>query len=152
MGAGGSAEAGNEPQGGGSGQRNDPREPRREERKSRPVRSDSPVNENTPRNAKTKFIIKKDDSDVTNELNLDSSWKQDSKTFENNNQEKQYNDYNRKNNSVLPPRLPTPPQENYPETYAQKGFREQYRASDFMRQKTIYRDPDEWGVLEKVSV
>lgn len=147
MGAGGSAEVGKESQGGGSVQRNEHRDTRREEIKSRTVRSDSPVNNNTPRNAKTKFIIKKDESsDLTNE----SSWRTDS--YENNNQEKQYNNYNRKNNTVLPPRLPTPPEENYPETYAQRGFREQYRPTDYIRQKTIYRDPDEWEVPEKVSV
>ncbi|XP_022310068.2 uncharacterized protein LOC111115576 isoform X2 [Crassostrea virginica] len=144
MGSGGSTEAtGKQPGGGAS------TDPKRQQggEKVRTVRSDSPVNNNTPRNAKTKFIIKKDpvSSDVTNDLDVyGSSWNQP----ENNNQEKTNNDYNSKKHGTLPPRLPTPP-EDLPETYAQRQFREQYRQTELLRQKTIYRDPDEWDVPEK---
>lgn len=152
MGSGGSTEAGNQPHDGGSKQqRADPRGNQGREGQ-RTARSDSPVNNNTPRNAKTKFIIKKDtNSDITNDLDMDSSWKKDS--MQNNNQEMKNNEYNKKQNiqhSVLPPRLPTPP-EDLPETYAQKKFREQYRQTELLRQKTIYRDPEEWELPEKVS-
>lgn len=152
MGSGGSTEAGNQPHDGGSKQqRADPRGNQGREGQ-RTARSDSPVNNNTPRNAKTKFIIKKDtNSDITNDLDMDSSWKKDS--MQNNNQEMKNNEYNKKQNiqhSVLPPRLPTPP-EDLPETYAQKKFREQYRQTELIRQKTIYRDPEEWELPEKVS-
>ena len=105
MGSGGSTEAtGKQPGGGAS------TDPKRQQggEKVRTVRSDSPVNNNTPRNAKTKFIIKKDpvSSDVTNDLDVyGSSWNQP----ENNNQEKTNNDYNSKQHGTLPPRLPTPP-------------------------------------------
>ena len=147
MGSGGSTEAtGKQPGGGAS---TDPKRQQGGER-VRTVRSDSPVNNNTPRNAKTKFIIKKDpvSSDVTNDLDVyGSSWNQP----ENNNQEKKNNDYNSKQHGTLPPRLPTPP-EDLPETYAQRQFREQYRQTELLRQKTIYRDPDEWDVPEKVSI
>uniref|UniRef100_K1PLQ1 Uncharacterized protein n=1 Tax=Magallana gigas TaxID=29159 RepID=K1PLQ1_MAGGI len=150
MGSGGSTEAGNQPHDGGSKQqRADPRGNQGREGQ-RTARSDSPVNNNTPRNAKTKFIIKKDtNSDITNDLDMDSSWKKDS--MQNNNQEMKNNEYNKKQNiqhSVLPPRLPTPP-EDLPETYAQKKFREQYRQTELLRQKTIYRDPEEWELPEK---
>lgn len=152
MGSGGSTEAGNQPHDGGSKQqRADPRGNQGREGQ-RTARSDSPVNNNTPRNAKTKFIIKKDtNSDITNDLDMDSSWKKDS--MQNNNQEMKNNEYNKKQNiqhGVLPPRLPTPP-EDLPETYAQKKFREQYRQTELLRQKTIYRDPEEWELPEKVS-
>lgn len=152
MGSGGSTEAGNQPHDGGSKQqRADPRGNQGREGQ-RTARSDSPVNNNTPRNAKTKFIVKTDtNSDITNDLDMDSSWKKDS--MQNNNQEMKNNEYNKKQNiqhSVLPPRLPTPP-EDLPETYAQKKFREQYRQTELLRQKTIYRDPEEWELPEKVS-
>ncbi|XP_061166909.1 uncharacterized protein LOC133175810 isoform X1 [Saccostrea echinata] len=151
MGSGGSTEAVKQPEKGGSVQRNEPRrDVGGEGQNNLRVRSDSPVNNNTPRNAKTKFIVKKDDSvDLTNDLNLDSYWNNDSKAFSNNNQEKQYNDYNSKQKNSLPPRLPSPPVEDLPETYAQRGFREQYRPNDLLRQKTIYRDPEEWELPEK---
>lgn len=150
MGSGGSTEAGNQPRDGGSKQqRADPRGNQGREAQ-RTARSDSPVNNNTPRNAKTKFIIKKDtNSDIMNDLDMDSNWKKDS--IQNNNQEMKNNEYNNKQNiqhSVLPPRLPTPP-EDLPETYAQKKFREQYRQTELLRQKTIYRDPEEWELPEK---
>lgn len=152
MGSGGSTEAGNQSRDGGSKQqRADPRGNQGREGQ-RTARSDSPVNNNTPRNAKTKFIIKKDtNSDIMKDLDMDSNWKKDS--IQNNNQEMKNNEYNNKQNiqhSVLPPRLPTPP-EDLPETYAQRKFREQYRQTELLRQKTIYRDPEEWELPEKVS-
>lgn len=152
MGSGGSTEAGNQPRDGGSKQqRADPLGNQGREGQ-RTARSDSPVNNNTPRNAKTKFIIKKDtNSDIMKDLDMDSNWKKDS--IQNNNQEMKNNEYNNKQNiqhSVLPPRLPTPP-EDLPETYAQRKFREQYRQTELLRQKTIYRDPEEWELPEKVS-
>ncbi|XP_033727029.1 uncharacterized protein LOC117316517 isoform X2 [Pecten maximus] len=39
--------------------------------------------------------------------------------------------------------------ENYPETYAQRNAREQYKRTDLLRQKTIYRDPNEWEPEDK---
>ncbi|XP_063406743.1 TBC1 domain family member 5 homolog A-like isoform X2 [Mytilus trossulus] len=41
---------------------------------------------------------------------------------------------------------PEPPKGDYPETYAQKLQREQYTQQQLLRQKTIYRNPDEWEI------
>lgn len=67
------------------------------------------------------------------------------------------NDYNSNgvgNNSNKNMRTWEPPQPStgeYPETYAQKMQREQYKREQLLRQKTIYRDPDEWKTADQVK-
>lgn len=50
------------------------------------------------------------------------------------------------NNRLKTWQPPQPPKDDYPETYAQKMQREQYKSEKLLRQKTIYRDPKEWEV------
>ena len=94
---------------------------------------------------------------VQNELDLDSNWNYPN-TIANNTPKKTVyrgnhanNNWNNNNNSRN-----TIPQEqeqemHYPETYAQKNLREHYTKTGLLRQKTIYKDPDEWDQNDDVS-
>ncbi|XP_021355468.1 uncharacterized protein LOC110451658 isoform X2 [Mizuhopecten yessoensis] len=85
--------------------------------------------------------------DIDDVLNLDSEWSSKNKRQEvyptprsdrgGSRRDEERNVYNRQvnNNTVI---------EEYPETYAQRNARQQYKRSDLLRQKTIYRDPKEW--------
>ncbi|XP_060085925.1 uncharacterized protein LOC132565303 [Ylistrum balloti] len=85
--------------------------------------------------------------DIDDVLNLDSEWTSKNTRQEvypstmsdrgGGRREESRNAYNRQiNNSRVI--------EDYPETYAQRNAREQYKRTDLLRQKTIYRDPKEW--------
>lgn len=57
---------------------------------------------------------------------------------------------NNSNNSTRTWEPPQPSSGEYPETYAQRMQREQYKREQLLRQKTIYRDPEEWKSGDQV--
>ncbi|XP_069106301.1 probable WRKY transcription factor protein 1 isoform X2 [Argopecten irradians] len=86
--------------------------------------------------------------DVDDVLNLDSEWTSKNTrkdvypvSSDRGRREDDRNAYNRQINNTVT--------EEYPETYAQRNAREQYKRHDLLRQKTIYRDPKDWEPEEK---
>jgi len=97
---------------------------------------------------------KADESDEDNleDLDLDAGWygtnKNTTKVKPSDRQTREMNEYNSQK-SVETNKQHT----EYPETYAERNIRGIYRQNNLLRQKTIYRDPEEWqDVNEEVKI
>lgn len=102
-------------------------------------------NTNKENNNKSKGRIPQpfDDSDDEGDDLLNDDWKNKNSKNKNNKSN------NNSNNKIKTWEPPLPPTEQYPETYAQKMQREQYKHEQLLRQKTIYRNPEEWEMADQ---
>ncbi|KAK3087505.1 hypothetical protein FSP39_006749 [Pinctada imbricata] len=109
----------------------------------------SPKVENNNTKSSSKPVTTKFTSDSDSEDELDTKRRGNSRTVSQNNSrvtEHDRNGYNTQTsrNSETP---------HYPESYAQRNLRQQYTKNEqLLRQKTIYRDPDEWQMDDEVSI
>ena len=119
--------------------------------KQEPKSQDTNIKNNNTKNS-TKVVSKFDsDSDSEDEI-INSQWKSNNNsrtTNQNSNNrttEQSRNDYNSRVSA--PPVRDT---QEYPETYAQRTQRAQYAQNGMLpRQKTMYRNPDEWEIDDEV--
>lgn len=90
-----------------------------------------------------------DNAWVSNNTNVIETNKTTERTNSDLEEEMRLNEFNKKRTMELE-RLERAKQEHYPESYAQKNMRQQY-TTELLRQKTMYRNPDDWEEDEDIG-